>query len=203
MNRSDIKELHYIAHIDNIKSILQQGILCHNKAKRMDHISVADSKIQERRSKVVIPPRYRLHDYVNLYFNARNPMMRKIVAKHNYKELLVLKIDVAILDEANVIITDKNASSDYVHFYDDVNEGIDKLKRERVYAKYWTDPDPIEEFRKRSEICAEVLVPNLVRPEFIIGCYVSCQEALDTVKILLTGTEIANKVLTNSDIFFK
>lgn len=202
MNKSEIKELHYIAHIDNLKLILQQGILCHNRTKKICHISIADSEIQERRSKVVIPPRYKLHDYVNLYFNARNPMMRKIVANHDHKKLLVLQIDVAVLDEPNIVIADKNASSAYVRFYD-VDEGIDKLNKERVYARYWTDPDFYEGCRKKLEICAEVLVPNSLHPKFITGCYVSCQESLDIVKILLTGTKIANKVLIDSNLFFQ
>jgi hypothetical protein len=202
VNRLDIKELHYITHIDNLESILQHGIMSHNKAKRLPHISVSDPEVQTRRSKIVIPPRYKLHDYVNLYFNARNPMMYRIVRKRNHKELVVLKIDVAILDINGVIIADKNASSDYVRFCN-VSEGIHNLKGERVYARYWNDPDPIEKHRKTSEICAEVLIPDSLRHEYILGCYVSCQESLDRVKILLTGTHIANKVSINSDIFFQ
>jgi len=78
MNRSDVKELYYILHIDNLKSILQHGILCYNKAKKFGYTSIADEEIQKRREKVVIPGgKRKLHDYANLYFNARNPMMFK------------------------------------------------------------------------------------------------------------------------------
>lgn len=202
MNKSEIKETHYITLIDNLESIFQHGILCHNRTKKICHISIADAEVQKRRSKVIIPPRYKLHDYVNLYFNARNAMMRRIVANHDHRKLAVLQIDVAVLDEPNIVIADKNASSDYVRFYD-VDEGIDKLNKERVYARYWTDPDFYEGCRKKSEICAEVLVPNSLHPKFITGCCVSCQESLDIVKILLTGTHIVNKVSINPDIFFQ
>lgn len=202
MHRSDITELHYIAHVDNLKSILRHGIMSHNKAKGLPHTSVSDSAVQKRRSKVVIPPKYKLHDYVNIYFNARNPMMFRIINRCDHKELVVLNIDVAVLDKNGVIIADKNASSDYVRFCD-VNEGIHIVKKERVYARYWNDPDPIEKYRKTSEICAEVLVPSTLHPEFITGCYVSCQGSLSEVKNLLTGTHITNKVSINSDIFFQ
>jgi len=46
MNRSDIKELHYITHIDNLKSILHNGILCHNKAKKIEFKSVAGKHVE-------------------------------------------------------------------------------------------------------------------------------------------------------------
>jgi hypothetical protein len=48
MKRSDITELHYIAPIENVPSILKHGILSHNQAKKIDHDSVAMREIQER-----------------------------------------------------------------------------------------------------------------------------------------------------------
>ena len=78
MNQADIKELYFITHIDNIKSILQHGILCYNKAKKILCKSIADYEIQKRSDKVVIPGgKLKLHDYANLYFNPRNAMMFK------------------------------------------------------------------------------------------------------------------------------
>src|SRR3990167_6714000 len=176
MHRSDITELHYIAHVNNLKSILQHGIMPHNKAKGVSHTSISDSEVQKRRSKVVIPLNNKLHDYVNLYFNARSPMMYTLIRNHNHKELAVLKIDATLLDKDNIIIADKNASSDYVCFYN-VSVGLRYLEKERVYARSWNDPDSIEKYRKKSAICAEVLVPDTLHPKFITGCYVSCQES--------------------------
>ena len=53
MKRVDVKELHYITHIDNLRLILQYGILCHHKAKKVLRQSIADPEIQKRREKVV------------------------------------------------------------------------------------------------------------------------------------------------------
>jgi hypothetical protein len=55
MNRSDITELHYISPIENIPSILKHGILSHNRAKKINHYSVAMLEIQERRKDKQIP----------------------------------------------------------------------------------------------------------------------------------------------------
>lgn len=126
MDRSDIQELHYIAHIDNVPSILNNGILSYERSKRIQHNSIADSIVQERRAMVVISGGGKLHSYANLYFNARNPMMYK---KHgSYAELAVFLINPAILDEANVFIADHNAASDYVRFYL-VDSGLAKLEK--------------------------------------------------------------------------
>lgn len=133
MTRSDVKELHYISHIDNLVSIFKYGILCHNKAKKIKFKSVADEEVQKRREKVVIPGgRHKLHDYANLYFNARNPMMFK--RKDMHKELAVLRIDSAILDKPDVIISDMNASSGHVRFYPSP-EGLKHLNKNLDFCK--------------------------------------------------------------------
>jgi hypothetical protein len=40
-------------------------------------------------------------------------------------------------------------------------------------------PDQYEYYRKKNAKCAEVLVPDVVPPTFLMGSYVSCQEALE------------------------
>ncbi len=70
-----IRELHYIVAIANVPSIVKNGILCYEKASKVAHISVASREVQERRKKKKIPNGLPLHEYVNLYLNARNPML--------------------------------------------------------------------------------------------------------------------------------
>jgi hypothetical protein len=62
MKRSDIKELHFISPIENLASILEYEILCHNGAKELHHQSVAMNEIQERRRDKRIPGAGVLHD---------------------------------------------------------------------------------------------------------------------------------------------
>lgn len=200
MERSEIEELHYIAHIDNLISITEQGILCHNRAKKIQHQSVADPKIQVRRTRKVVPGGLKLHDYVNLYFNARNAMMRKL--NHKHKELNILQINPAILDAPKVVISDSNASSDYVRFYPSP-EGVRHLDKSLVYADNWNDSNLIQYWRKKSAICAEALVPYSVPPKFILGVYVSCQDAYQKVAELLSGSSLVNNVSINPNLFLQ
>jgi len=74
MNRTDLQELHYITPIANLPSIRQHGLLSHNRVKKLPSQSIAMPEIQERRERVQIPGGQPLHNYVNFYINARNPI---------------------------------------------------------------------------------------------------------------------------------
>jgi len=201
MKRSDIEHLYYITHIDNITSILNNGILSHNKikSKRIEHEQIYDPAIQEIRKNKRLPNGKRLHDYANLYFNPRNAMMYK--RKDIHREICILIVDSKILNATDVVISDKNASSGYVRFYSP-NE-LDELNEELIFAKDWRHDNQIEQWRRKSAVCAEVLVPNFVPSSFINGVYVSCHETAIKVKQLLSASPLKNRVLVNNDLFFQ
>jgi len=77
MDVSDVKELHYITPMGNLPSIFQRGILSNYLVEKLPHSSVAKQEVQEIRASVRVPSGRPLHEYVNLYFNARNAMMYK------------------------------------------------------------------------------------------------------------------------------
>jgi len=174
VKREDLPELHYITAISNVPSILRGGILSHRRAAGLPHQSVAMAEIQERRRAKGVPGGRSLHEYVNLYVCARNPMLFK--RKDQHLSLCVLRIDPAILDLPGVVIADGNAASKYTGFWPSPS-GLARLDGDLVFAEYWTDPDPIQQWRKASAKCAEVLVPDRVEPTYILGAYVSCVEA--------------------------
>jgi hypothetical protein len=169
MQRSELAELHYITPIANLSSMLQRGILSHVRAGRVPHQTVEMGEIQERRAPKTVPGGRRLHEYVNLYFNARNAMLyKRLDAADN---LCVLRVDLTVLDLPGVVVTDQNAGSDYVRFYD-VVRGVSVLVKEYLFATYWTHPDQRETWHHKSAMCAEVLVPDRVAPEYILGAHV-------------------------------
>lgn len=75
MDRQELKELHYITPIANVPSILEHGLPSHKRVQGIVHESVAMSGIQDRRRCKKVPHAQPLHDYVNLYFHARNHML--------------------------------------------------------------------------------------------------------------------------------
>ncbi len=174
MDRRDVRDLNYIAPVENLRSILENGIFSHKRAKKIVHRSVAMQEIQDRRKIKVIPGGRPLHDYVNLYFDARNPMLYKRLGEH--ETICVLQINPSVMELPGVVIADANASSGYARFAR-YPEGLRLIDKELVYAEYWTHPDQIVEWDRKAKKCAEILVPDVVDPKFILRISVSCDEA--------------------------
>lgn len=197
MKREELKELHYITSISNLGSIFENGILSNKLTEKMKHISVAMSEIQAKRAVKKIPNGLYLHQYVNLYFHSRNPMMSK--RRNAHKELCVLQIGPGVLDLPDVVIADQNAASDYVQFSMSP-AGLKNIDYSRVFATSWKHPNnQIDEWKHSSQKCAEVLVPNRVGPEYITGAYVSCSEVKEEIEKL--GLPIV--ITIDSDLFFQ
>jgi hypothetical protein len=188
MERHELQELHYITPIGNIPSILQHGILSHVGASRLDHESVAMQEMQDRRAAVRVPGGRRLHEYANLYVCGRNPMLFK--RRNQHREICVLTVSTDVLDLSGVIVTDSNASSEYVRFAP-APDGLQIVGRDRTFAEYWTDPDPIQQWRKKAAKCAEVLVPDRVAPRFIVGVHVSCEQAKRQIEAFGLGLPVS------------
>jgi hypothetical protein len=122
-------------------------------------------------------------------------MMYKVKDRH--AEICVLLINPDVLDLPGVVISDQNASSSYVCF-EPAPRGLRIVDHNLVFAESWIHDNIIETWRHGSIICAEVLVPDRVSPEYIRGAYVSCTEASRT--FIDTGVEIP--LITNPHMFF-
>ena len=194
MNRNDIKELHFITYIENVPSILKIGILSHKRSQNIGFYDISESGVQERRAKKKIPGTNKnLHDYANLYFDAHNPMLSARRSKNDI--ICVLRTADSILDIEGVIITDQNAAREC--WFKTVAEGLPLLNKEEIYATYWIDNDFFKQNRLKGIKCAEVLVPEIVNRDYIIGAYV----ASDTARSNLC--KISNiDVIINNKMFF-
>jgi len=151
--------------------------------------------VQERRKDIKVPLGLHLHDYVNLYFHARNPMLYVLKAQH--QDLCVLRISSRVLDLQDVVITDGNAASRYTRFLP-APSGLSDLNSEDMFAQWWTDEDIIREWEKKRKRCAEVLVPHRIEVEYIIGAYVSCEVSAEALR--LQGFE--KPIAVDAHLFF-
>ncbi len=169
MNRSDIKELYFIAYIENVPSILQRGIVSRNKAKKehMKFKDISNPEVQDRRKDKKIPGTpLQLHDYVNLYFDAHNPMLSARRSEND--EICVLRVHADVLDPKGAIVTDQNAAREC--WFKPVDQGLPLLDKNEIYAAFWLDrDDPMNEYRLAGVKCAEVLLPECVESRYIMG----------------------------------
>ena len=195
--RSAGKEwLYNIMPIDNMPSVMANGILSYNRVSRSRHRTIAMQSVQSRRDRKRVPSGMVLHDYASLYFNPRNPMMFR--RQELFNEICVLVVNPEVLDFPGVVISDGNAASNVSQFYSP-SEGLHHLDFTKIYDRYWVHEDNpyVNEEHRRIE-CAEVLVPHQIPYSYIAGAYVATVE----VRRILMNIGFGNHITVNGDMFF-
>lgn len=169
-----VTELHCIMPIANLASVLTHGILSYERAAQLQHKSVAMQPVQDRCDQTRVPQGLRLHQYANLYFHARNPMLFKRLGEAG--SLCVLRVSPDVLELAGTVITDCNAASDWVRFLGPSQ--WESVNFDDVFALDWRHPGNAARYwQHKSRKCAEVLVPHRVPPELLLGARVIDQTA--------------------------
>lgn len=230
IKKESIQECYYLTHIENIPSILQKGILSHRRVSKLQArtscINISNQEVQERRDRKVVQrvdenkKPLNLHRFVNLYLNPNNAMILAIYQHQGVpsKKLCILRISVEILNRGDVILTDQNAATNIAHFYPSTNFC---LNEDYTYclssstAVGYKDVQHLDFFRGkgsgqisavRKQIRqAEVLVPYQIDPSYIVGVFVSCDEALYTIRAILAGNQLREdlSITVHPSIFFQ
>ena len=200
MRRDEIGELQFIAPVESVPSILTLGILSNEGSRNVVPASVANPSVQLRRSQRFIPNGLRLHQYANLYFNARNAMLSDILntddltRRRASSELCILRIDPIVLDVPGVVITEINAAADALPRWYTVGEGLPRLDGAEIYDTWWTDS-----IRHKQRMMAEVLVPHQVPTDMIVGAYVNAAATAANLSVVAPTLETE----VNSYMFFE
>jgi len=169
-----ITELYYITHVENIPSILNKGILSHERIEKenIPYVPIYDKEIIFKRQEITVPDGRSLWSFANLYFNARNPMLYRVRSEKPVNMIAILGINLEILKHPGVFVTTGNAASPQSEIKTVSQKLISQIAKETNYW-YW---DP-EDGSKR-KMMAECLVPGEVPPELIKSIYVAGYETL-------------------------
>jgi len=152
--------------------------------------------VQDKRDKKHVPGGLKLHQYANLYFHARNPMMFK--RKDQASDLCVLRVSTLVLSLPGTVISDQNAASAYVRFLHPRQWQV--LDFDAIYAMDWRHLDsPAAYYRHSSQKCAEVLVPERVEARYMTGAYV----VDDAAKRRVDALGLALPAIINGVLFFR
>ena len=191
-----ITELHCIMPMANVASVMEHGILSYERAARLPHRSVALQQVQERRDAKQVPGGLKLHQYANLYFHARNPMLFK--RRSEAATLCILRVSLDVLWGQGVVLTDQNAATNYVRFMSPRQWQV--LPFDDILALDWRHPgDQIAYWRHKARKCAEVLVPHAVEPAFVTGAHVVDAAAAER----LQGEGFTLPITVNPVLFFR
>lgn len=200
LKKNNINFLHYFCHINNLDSIIKNGIFSYNSVAtvRSNYIDISDPKIQKRRNRLIFLTGKSVHDYVPLYFATQTPMQYVITtsaptkgrfAKAKNDDLVFLDFELTdIFDLEGVIFTDGNASSGYTKFYDKKSD-LKNIDCEIINCSndyYSTNGECYKEEWKRKK-AAEVLVPEFLASKFIKRIVV-----FDTIKRIKLSRKYKN-----------
>ena len=194
-----LRELYYITHIDNIPSILERGIMSHERieSEGIDFTPIYDREIVTNRKNILAPNGKSLWSFANLYFNARNPMLYRVVCEKGADKIAVIGVDKKILDLDGVFVTDGNAASSYTSILRPSKKVLFKILEE-VDRIFWSEFDS-----SKRKIMAECLVPEFIPPQYIRSIYFSDWEVMYKVNLKIPHLG-RNIVLSRQpDMFFQ
>lgn len=155
---SGIQAVYHITHIDNVRSILREGVWSHNAAmNRVPKPTTIynESVIGKRDKKVGDKP---LLGFANFYFQPRNAMLYSLCQKE--AEVVVLRVKSAVMYLPGAYISIGNAAWGAAEFYP-VEERLQKLLepsmcKQLSYKQWFGDTKQI----MMSELLAPIIVPS-------------------------------------------
>ncbi|MCX7759324.1 MAG: DarT ssDNA thymidine ADP-ribosyltransferase family protein [bacterium] len=196
--------LYYITHINNVKSIIDRGILS-NKLVNNEEIpydAIHNENVIQRRKERKLN-NISLLEYVNLYFNPRNAMLYQLVNQLGIEKLAMLAIKSRILvDVDNVYVTNGNAASSSTKFYSKKEHSDEWFKiileiKNKALIQYWNEDS-------KNMVMAECLVSDRIDKKYITEIYVANINIADKLKRYFDSKgRISNlSIIPQPDLFF-
>lgn len=171
---SSISELFYITPLPNLPSILERGILSHNRAAGVPHVSVADPGINKNRGRIRFRDNATVHDCANLYFNAQNAMLYRVLLeareRGNGDVICVIGVSNRVLWLAKDVL-DGNAAVAHTRKVEASVPGHVMIDRSRVHRTSWYHADKSVADEYERCMMAEVLIRETVPPQYIERVY--------------------------------
>lgn len=195
----DIKSLFYITHVENVPSILKNGILSHGlvEARKIPFMPIYDAEIVSNRKGKTTPDRKSLWEYANVYFQPRNPMMYRVVHEKSKRDLAVIGVKPSVLNLPRVFVSDGNAANNPTQFFR-TSDGLKVIEAQWkvIQSEWWNELDG-----SKRKIMAECLVPDHIPLEYIHTIFVADHEVKKKVEGLCGTTSIP--VVPEPNIFFQ
>lgn len=166
---SHLRELYYITHVDNVASILKNGIMSHMQIEKnkIKYTPIYDKEIVNRREGITTPDGRSLWCFANMYFNPRNPMLYRVVCEQLYIKIAVIGVALEMLKGKDAFLTTGNAAHSQSEIVRFSKKALSQILRDTDIV-WW-----IEDDGSKRKIMAEYLVPDKVPPECITSIYVS------------------------------
>lgn len=174
-----ITQLYFITHIDNLPSIIKNGILSHDMMLKrgLKSTQISDEQIVERRKEKQTPNGKSLWSYANLFFQPKNAMLYR-VTYNSVDNIAILAVKRDILNHDGVFMTDGNAASNNSKI-ESVSPSQLAVIANQIETIWWEAVDG-----KRKSM-AECLVPDRGPSEYLECVYVANHNVAAKVKKII------------------
>lgn len=156
---------YHFTHLNNLKSILENGLLSINKIKERSIFfeNIANNDIQLRRNtmKVKCKPNTTIHDYVPFYFCTINPMLLAVLNKKNIDQqyLIFFAISIDKILQSKVVFTNYSANTSCPPSFYNNCEKLDKLDWEAIDSLEWKCKSEKDKHNRMAEVLVYEEVP--------------------------------------------
>lgn len=195
----EINNLYYICHVNNLHSILQEGLLSHNSVQAFKPETIYDKGIINFRKDIKPNPEKNetLWDFANLYFNARNAMLYRVIHEQNLKNIAIIQFNKSILDYAknnDSHISIGNAAHSESSFTD-IENGLKQLKKVWAFwnKEYWNESDGSKRL-----MMSELIVKDRIPARYIDSIYVESEAVGNKIKKVIDF----DNIITEPHMFF-
>lgn len=199
MKRRSAQQLFYITHIDNIPSILQKGIFSHERieSEKIPFTRIYDESIVSNRHMITVPDGRNLWHFANVYFQARNPMLYRVIHEKSEDDIAVLGLRSEVLERPDVYITTGNAAHSLSHilYPMEARKKLNEIIENSVELEWWHEEDG-----SKRKIMAECLVPDEIAPAMVQCIYVAKRKTLEKIKKLVKRDDIP--IVMEPNMFF-
>ncbi|MBV1915633.1 MAG: DUF4433 domain-containing protein [Pseudomonadales bacterium] len=163
----NVKSIDHMTHIDNLDSIIKNGLLPHNNPYKQIGINGPD--ICKRKIKVEPIHNRDIEQYVPLYFNSRNEMLLRNQRLYG-DDIVVLAFEPGILLEEDVVFTNGDSCSSDTMYSNEMGDLV-QMDWRKIWSRNWFNK--YDERAIKFSMMAEVLIYKKVEMEKLMTIYCS------------------------------
>jgi len=192
IEKLDIDSLMHMTHFDNLRCILDKGLLPHNNASQT--IDISNSIVNARRARQENIHNHSIHDYVPFYFNVKNAMLYQ-VQKEFGSNVVILSFKKEVILSPKVLFSNGNAAARDSVFSFDINDLL-QYDWISIFKTEWS-LNGMSNLTVKSKMMSECLIHEKVQINNIQSIY--CQNNQIKEKVI----SICNDVHREVDIIVK
>ncbi|MFP7572284.1 DarT ssDNA thymidine ADP-ribosyltransferase family protein [Marivita sp. S2033] len=183
LDRVDFRLFH-MTHIDNLLSILQHGLLSHNKAP--NYLDISNPDVNSRRERTDPVHKCSLHEYVPLYFNPRNAMLYEKQAEYR-SDIVLLEATRRVCLSNYTLFTERNAAANRCRFAYCLSD-VEKFDWPSIHSPNWAT-DGVVHVDKKQLMMSECLVYGHIDTEDLVAVHSMNTSTSSKLQSMLTSAQ--------------